>query len=449
MEQQKRLRGGNVAAFGVGNLGYNFINFISNFGMLFMTDCMGMNAGIVAMLIAVSKVLDGVTDVLAGTIIDRTQHRFGKARVWIIRMAPLMALTMVAFFFNPTGAPDAVRYVYFFISYTLFNDVFYTLYYVANSTMMLYMTDHNQERVTLSIMSMLGNVLSSVLVTGTYLVLIAKFGGGVQGWRTVAVIYSAMFFAFQLVYFFGTREMPHHDAPKEASVWRDLIRNFRYLLRNRYFILQFLVMFLYTCSTVLLGTVIPYYCMRVLGDMDNSAGTQTWLVLAGMGIVLGLLLAPALIKKFGMYKANLYTRIACCVSYVGVFFGVYGHNYTVTLIFELIFYALQGPYCGSIAALTGKICEYSKRKDDVDVEATVSSCNSMGTKIGNALGVAVVGWLLAAVHYDGTLAVQPQAVLNMITGIFAIVPFVFQIIITVLLAGMDVEKAMDDLKSEP
>ena len=207
-------------------------------------------------------------------------------------------------------------------------------------------------------------------------------------------------------------------------------------------------MFLYTCSVALLGAIIPYYCMRVLGDVDNSAGTQTWLTLAGSGIIFGLVLAPMLIKKLGMYRSNLYTRILTCVVYLGVFVGVWMNNYTIILIFELLAYAFQGPYTGSIAALTGKICEYTKLKYGVDVEATVSSCNSMGTKIGNALGVALVGWMMAAVHYDGTLAVQPQNVLNMITFIFAVTPFIFQVLITICLSFMNVEKDVQKLEAK-
>ncbi len=449
MGEQRRLTKGNIAAYGCGNLGYNFINFLSNFGMLFMTDYLGMNAGIVAGLIAVSKVLDGISDILAGTIIDRTKSKMGKARVWILRMSPLMVAVSILFFFNPTEAPEVVTYIYFFIAYTLFNDVFYTMYYVANSSMILYMTNHTQERVYLSIMSQFGNVVSGALVTGTYLILIGKFGGGIHGWRMVSIIYGAIFLILQLIYIFSVKEMPHMEKNDSSnSVWADLVRNIKYLLRNKYFIMQFLIFFFYTCGIILFATVIPYYCMRVLGDIDNSRGTQTWLSLLCSGIVLGLMFAPILMKKLGMYKCNLYTRIASCLVYVGVIVGVYTNNYPLILVFEAIFFLLQGPYLGTNGALIGKICEYTKLKDGVNVEATVSSCNSMGSKIGNAFGVAIVGWLLGVVHYDGTMLVQPDNVLNMITGIFAFAPIIFQVIILILLAMMNVEKAVEKLQHE-
>ncbi len=448
MNETKRLKKRNIVAYGLGNCGWNLINFISNFGMLFMTDYMGMNAGIVAGLIAVSKVLDGITDILAGTIIDRTTSKFGKARVWVLRMAPFMVAASVLFFFNPTGASDVVKYLYFFIFYTLYNDVFYTMYFVADNTMTLSMTDNSQERVYLSMMMQLGNVVSSMVVSASYLSLINKFGGGVTGWRIVSIIYAAIFFVLQMIFVFFTKEMPVADDEKQKSsksVWRDLLNNIKFLLKNRFFVMQFIIYLLYTCGTILFGTVVPYYCMRVLGDVDNSRGTQTWLVLVCSGVIIGLMFAPSLMKKMGMYKCNLYTRIATCVVYAGVIVGVYSNNYSMILIFELLFFVCQGPYLGTLGALVGKICEYSKKKDGINVEATVSSCNTMGNKIGAAAGTALVGLLLSIVHYDGTLAVQPDNVLGMITAIFAFAPLVFQIVIGILLSMMDVEKAIEKL----
>ena len=445
MEPVKRLTKRNILSYGCGNLGWNFVNFLTNFGMLFMTDYMGMNAGIIASLIAVSKVLDGFTDVLAGTIIDRTKSKLGKARVWVLRMAPLMAAAAILFFANPAGASDAVKYVWFFISYTLYNDVFYTLYYVADNTMMLTMTDNSQERVSLSIVQQMGNVLSSVFISASYLLMINHFGGGVAGWRIVSGIYAVIFVLLQIVFVSGTKEMPSAmvEGASEQGVWKDLIANISNLLKNKYFVIQFAIFLLYTGSTILYGTIVPYYCMRVLGDADNSRGTQTLLTLCASGVVLGLFFAPLLIKKLGIYKSNLYTRILTCFVYLGVLYGVYSGRFTVILIFELLFFICQGPYLGALGALIGKIAEYSQIKNKADITATISSCNTMGTKIGAALGSALVGALLSTVSYDGTLAVQPPEVLSMITSIFALVPLIAQIVITILLAFLNVEKAIE------
>ena len=52
----------------------------------FYTNVIGLSAGIVGMIMLASRAFDGVSDVIMGTIIDRTHSKYGKARVWILRL---------------------------------------------------------------------------------------------------------------------------------------------------------------------------------------------------------------------------------------------------------------------------------------------------------------------------------------------------------------------------
>ena len=441
------MTGWQLTSYGLGTFGQNFGLLLVNFGMLFMTDYVGMNAGITATLIAVSKIFDAVTDIIAGTIIDRTRHKMGRARIWLIRMAPLMLLVSIVFFLIPTQAPDVVKYIYFFVTYTVFSDVLYTLYTVAHVSMTLFVSDQPGERTSMSILNFVGTVASSILITSTYLGIVAHFGGGIRGWRILALIFGGIFMVLQLIYVFSIREMPQEDAPEEhkENFFVNLKHNLGYLLQNRYFLRQLGVMLIYTLSAAAFGQVIQYYCIRVLGDVNNAAGTQTFLSLATSGTIIGLLFAGVLLKKLGLYRTNLYTRIICCICYIPVIIGGLTKNFTLIIIGELLFYLFQGPYLGTTGVLLGEICTYSKLTNHVDLEATVSSANSFGTKVGNAMGTACVGWMLAAAHYDGTLAIQPQSSLNMISFIFIAVPIICQILIAILLSMMNVQKANEEL----
>lgn len=56
--------------------------FLSSFVMIFLSDTVGLNTGIVGTLIMVSKLFDGITDILFGALIDKAKTRMGKARSW-------------------------------------------------------------------------------------------------------------------------------------------------------------------------------------------------------------------------------------------------------------------------------------------------------------------------------------------------------------------------------
>ena len=73
--------------YGMGNYGLAWVNGImSAFFMLYLTNVAVLDAGVVGTIIAVSKVFDGVSDLVMGGIVDRTKSKHGKARIWLLRM---------------------------------------------------------------------------------------------------------------------------------------------------------------------------------------------------------------------------------------------------------------------------------------------------------------------------------------------------------------------------
>lgn len=71
--------------------------------MIYLTNTVGLNSGIVGTLIAVSKLFDGVTDIFFGTMIDRTKSRMGKARPWMFYGFFGCAVTLFGVFAIPTS----------------------------------------------------------------------------------------------------------------------------------------------------------------------------------------------------------------------------------------------------------------------------------------------------------------------------------------------------------
>ena len=66
----------------------------------------------------VSKILDAVTNVVMGQIIDRTKTKEGKARPWLFLSAFLVPLTGILLFTVPEGS-ELVKALWVMISYNL------------------------------------------------------------------------------------------------------------------------------------------------------------------------------------------------------------------------------------------------------------------------------------------------------------------------------------------
>ena len=85
MEEKKYLKWYNKVGYGSGDIAGNVVYaLLAAFVMIYLTDTVGLNAGIVGTLIAVSKIFDGISDVFFGALIDKTKSKMGKARPWML-----------------------------------------------------------------------------------------------------------------------------------------------------------------------------------------------------------------------------------------------------------------------------------------------------------------------------------------------------------------------------
>lgn len=427
-----------ICSYGLMQVGVNIgICLVTTYGMLYMTDYAGMDAGIIGILIAISKVFDGISDVIAGSIIDRSHKKMGKAKYWIMVMTLPMIVCTFLVFSMPEGWSDLLKYAYFFLGYTLFNAVFYTLYSVANASLPLYVAKTQGQQVGISTMLFAGSTIAGIITSGTYLTLIHKFGDNSRAWQITSLIYGMIFLITVVIFLLSV----HEDGIKEVSTGgdnflKDIVMNLKYLIKDRFFLMQLAIMVLYTGVTQVTSVVLPYYSIRIIGNEEM----QALFMLTMSGVVIGVCFAGPLMKKFGMYKMNLYTRIIACIFCAGVTVFALMKNLTGMLVCNLLFMICCGPYLGTVNTMIAEISKHIKLKQGVNVQAVIFSAQTMGTKFGQAFGAAVVGWLLSAAKYDGTLSVQPQSALNMITFLFALAPLIIQIILAMILAMEKVEE---------
>ena len=126
---------------------------LSNYLNVYYTDVLKISAiwgGVfIALFPIVAKVLDVLTFIYMGLVVDRTKSRQGKARPWILFAAPLMFVCMILLFVVPKGN-DNLTAIWIFISYTVFYAIAYTMYSTAHTLMVPLATQSEEERRSLS-----------------------------------------------------------------------------------------------------------------------------------------------------------------------------------------------------------------------------------------------------------------------------------------------------------
>ena len=93
MEAKKKVPLLNKIAYGVGTGGGCVFNQIAAaFLLQYYTDTALISAGAIATMFLVCRVFDGISDLLMGAVVDKTNTKWGKARPWLILSGPLTLL---------------------------------------------------------------------------------------------------------------------------------------------------------------------------------------------------------------------------------------------------------------------------------------------------------------------------------------------------------------------
>lgn len=451
MGEKKYLKWYNMVGYGTGDIAGNVVYaLLSSFVMIYLTNTIGLNAGIIGTLIAVSKLLDGITDVFFGSMIDKTKSKMGKARPWMFWGFFGCAITLFGIFAIPTDMGQTAQYAWFFIAYTLLNAVFYTANNIAYSALTALVTKNSKERVQMGSYRFMFAFGTSLLIQTITVGAVDLFGGGAAGWRTVAIIYCIIGVITNTLAVFSVKELPEEelnevstdDEKKDDKL--SLIQSAKLLFTNKYYVMICGVYILQQLYGAMIN--IGIYFMTYVLCNKNLFGVFSWAI--NIPLIIALVFTPTLVSKWkGMYKLNKYSYLVATVGRLLVVVAGYMGSVPLMLLFTAIAALGQGPWQGDMNAVIASCSEYTYLKTGKRIDGTMYSCTSLGVKIGGGLGTALAGWMLDLSGFvNGDTAIQPDSCISMMYFMYLWMPFILDLIITVILSLMNVEEANRKLK---
>lgn len=444
-EDRRYLKWYNKIGYGMGDMGENMISaLVTAFVMIYLTDTMDMKASIVGTLIMLSKIADGFTDVLFGKLIDNTNTKIGKARPWMLWAFFGNAVLLIATFSVPIGWGDTAKYIYFFITYTFLNAGFYTATNVAYASLTALITRNDNERVQLGVFRFVFALATSLVINSFTVTGVTALGGGAEGWRKIAIIYGLIGIVINLISVFSVKELPEeisaHNEQESLAVTKKITfkESFILLIHNKYFLMICAIYIFAYMQASMNGAVGAYYMPYVLG---NSELLGPFSIAGAVPTIVGLVVTPVLVKKWGMYKVNLTSAVICfAFRTLGWLVGPHA-NLVVMLVMVALPSFFMGPIMGSLNALTAAAADWTYKKSKRHLEGSIFSCSSMGIKIGNGIGTALAGVFLDLGGYVNAATVQPQSAISMLHFLYWGFPVIAYGIAAISLFFMDVEKA--------
>lgn len=451
MQEKTYLKWYNKVGYGSGDIAGNVVYaFLSSFVMIYLTNTIGLSAGIVGTLIAVSKLFDGFTDIFFGTMIDKTHSKLGKARPWMLYGYVGCAVTLAAIFAIPVNWGQTAQYAWFFIAYTLLNGVFYTANNIAYSALTSLVTKNSKERVQMGSYRLIFAFSTSLLIQSVTIGLVAKCGGGAAAWRTVAIIYAVIGLIINTVSALSVKELPEEELNEAAEREQKeekygLVEALKLLVTNKFYLMICGVYILQQLYGAMINAGI-YYMTYVLKN-ENLYGVFSWAT--NIPLIIALIFTPTLVGRWkGMYKLNLRGYMIAVIGRALVAVAGYMGSVPLMLAFTALAALGQGPWQGDMNAVIASCSEYTFLTKGKRVDGTMYSCTSLGVKLGGGLGTAIAGWLLEFSGFNGKMAVQPESCINMLHIMYLWLPLVIDVIILLVLSRMKVEETNAKIKAE-
>ena len=454
MNEKKYLTLPKKIAYGMGDSAWCFISLlVSSFMMIYLTDTVGLNPGIIGTLMLIARLFDGVTDLIFGRILDKTHTKMGKARPWMFYSMIGCAIGLAALFGTPESLGNTAKYVWFFVFYMLVNTIFYTSGYISYSTLMSLITRNREEQVQVTAYRTIAGNLSYMVLGSVTFALVTKFGGGANGWRTLGIIYAIIGIIINSISVLANKELPEIEngigatdekASGNAKTESSLRESLRSVLRCRYFYGTILIMLALYFFASVFQTSAAYYATYVLGD-PNMMGT---LSICSYGVTMCIsFVIPFFAKKLSVQRLSV---IGLCLGLLGrliALFGGMGGSVAIILIGLATSTVATAAIQTTVYTMMASVSEYLRLKDGVHVNGMVFSCSSMGIKLGQGLGTAVSGILLNIGGYIANVEVQSQSAINMLNFMFLWIPIIVTVIMIFICFFMDVDKKLDGMKS--
>lgn len=448
MDERKYLTLPKKIAYGMGDSAWCFISLlVSSFMMIYLTDTVGLNPGIIGGLMFAARIFDGVSDVIFGRILDKTHTKMGKARPWMLWSMVGCAIGLIALFGTPESLGDTAKYIWFFVFYMLVNTVFYTSGYISYSTLMSLITKNRKEQVQVTSYRTIAGNLSYMILGSVTFALVTVFGGGATGWRTLGIIYAIIGIVINTISVLANKELPEEEISENSETGVEEKESLKDALKSvltcKYFYGVILIMLALYLFASVFQTSGAYYATYVLGD-QNMMSTLS-IVNYGVTMVAAFIV-PFAAKNINVQKLSI---MGLCVGVVGRIICVFGG---VASSLGIVLFGLGVATIATAVIQTtaytmmASTSEYLWRRDRVRANGMVFSCSSMGIKLGQGLGTALSGVLLEIGGYIANAEVQPDSAINMLNFMFLWVPLIVTVIILLIVIFiMDVDKKLDKM----
>ena len=405
----------------------------------------------------VSKIIDAITNIVMGQIVDRTKTREGKARPWLLLSAILMPITGILLFTVPT-ASETVQVIWVMISYNLFYSLAYTIYNMSHMLMVPLSTRDTKDRGGLSVFNNISNTMITGIIVALIfpMVIMPMLGANKSLWITVMSVLAILALPLTLLEYYFTKERVTEESEGEEVEIKPIREQLKAVLKDQYWVVIIAYYVVYTLGLCFKNASLVYYCNYVLGTYNDGITQMLVSVIGGIPMGIGIFAVGPLAKKFGKRNVTLIGFILYAVG--GAICLINPRNMVIVLIGQFIKNIGGLPSAYVFMALFADVLDHIEWKYRFRVDGLSTSIYTIIATVCVGVASGVMNFCLAQTGYIApefvettgqTIgAVQNAATQNVFIFFFLTLEIITGIILVFLLRKLDVEKTIDKEQAE-
>ena len=400
--------------------------FIANFGnipimtlinaylLIFYTDVVYLDPGIIALIFLVTRVIDGVNDPLMGYVIDHLpKTKYGRFRLYLMIGSVICAINYVALWLGPAFAPEG-KYLIVFISYTLFGITFDVMDIPLNS-MIPVMSKTGKTRNSLSTIKSLGYLLGAIFFTilALSMVSIVPSSSLLIGY-TILIIFTSVFEVVASI--IGTSGIRERIEPLKKENYN--VKDFLRTLSAKPVIVHFISALILSIAAGTTTAAQLYFFTYIVKNVEVLfiLGIFTF-----SGIFVGFIVGRPILNKYG--KKYTFVIGTLFSNIVILFILLIDPSNFLVLFFILMISSIGGGIIQVVGyGLQADNTDYIEWKHGNRTEGAIASLVSFVNKAGLGIGAALTAFLLAITAYV-PITPPPSAILGIFLATYIIPAF--------------------------
>ncbi len=391
------------AAWGVSEIGFSMMSTMETvFFIVFLTDVALLPLYITGLIAAFSAIVDAVSAVIAGIVIDKVTFKKGKYRPWLLICPPIVVVFFI-FMFTKIGG-DITAGIICSLGYIVSHFV-WNICWTANRNLIPMLSTEQSERnwasARIALGSNIGKLAGSYLVPIITSALFAIFTVGsasdnvpVPAYTVAALVMALCFLVCYYIHYAITKGCDTQTSSAKAVTFKDMGKA---IVTNG----QLIVVLAHDAIRLIayygLATFTAYYARCVIGDANSSS---IILVFFYLGCILGSMLTSRVVVKLGTKKTMVFGTLACLIVMLSVL--VIPANVvaiSAVLFISQVFFGIAYGLTSNLYSMCGI---YGEWKTGSSARGVAMAFCALAIKIGVAIRGVIIPAVLAGVGYVAT-----------------------------------------------